>query len=116
MTPDTQQAVVGPARIALNHSQASIHDPAQAKKLGFRGSAVGGNLHLDIFAPLLVETYGQAWFERGALSVYFLNIVVSGEPVQAVVERPAAAGAQARVLARRADAPEIRVCEGTASL
>ncbi len=113
---DVPAELVGPARIALNHSNASIHDPEAARRLGFRGSAVGGNLHLDIFAPLLVETYGRAWFERGALSVYFHNIVVSGEPVQAVVERPATPGAQTRVHARRADAPEIRVCEGTASL
>lgn len=110
------QTLIGPPRIALNHSQASIHDPAQAKKLGFRGSAVGGNLHLDIFGPLLVETYGQEWFERGALSLYFLNIVISGEPVQAVVERPQTKGAQTRIFARRADDHYIRVCEGTASL
>ena len=110
------EPLVGPARIALNHSNASIHDGAEAARLGFRGSAVAGSLHLDLFAPLLVETYGQAWFERGALSVYFLNIVVSGEPVQAVVERPASPLAQTRVHARRADDPAIRVCEGTASL
>jgi hypothetical protein len=107
---------VGPARIALNHSGASIHDAAEAKRLGFRGSAVGGNLHLDLFAPLLVETYGREWFERGALSLYFLNIVVSGEAVQAVVEPPPSPGAQTRIYARRADDPDFRVCEGTASL
>ncbi|HZZ89041.1 MAG TPA: hypothetical protein VFE13_11995, partial [Caulobacteraceae bacterium] len=73
-------------------------------------------LHLDLFAPLLVRAYGQEWFERGALSLYFLNIVVSGEPVQAVVEPPPASGAQTRIHARRADEPGIRVCEGTASL
>jgi hypothetical protein len=77
---------------------------------------VGGNLHLDIFAPLLVRTYGQEWFERGALSLYFLNIVVSGEPVQAVVEAPPGPGAQTRIYARRADDHSFRVCEGTASL
>ncbi len=108
--------LVGPPRVALNHSDSSIHDPEHAKRLGFRGSAVGGNLHLDLFAPLLVETYGQAWFETGALSLYLLNIVVSGEPVQAVVERPPAPGAQTRIFARRADDPGFRVCEGTASL
>jgi hypothetical protein len=113
---DVGQALVGPARIAVNHSGASIHDAEHAKKLGFRGSAVGGNLHLDIFAPLLVETYGQEWFERGALSLYFLNIVVSGEPVQAVVERPSPPRAQTRLYARRADDHGFRVCEGTASL
>jgi hypothetical protein len=107
---------IGPARTALNHSNASIHDGAEAARLGFRGSAVGGNLHLDIFAPLLVETYGAEWFERGALSLYFLNIVVSGEPVQAVVEGPPAPGAQTAIYAQRADQPGFRVCEGTASL
>ena len=110
------EPLVGPPRIALNLSNSSIHDPEQAKRLGFRGSAVGGNLHLDLFAPLLVQTYGQEWFERGALSLYFLNIVVSGETVQAVVERPSAAGAQTRVFARRADEHAFRVCEGSASL
>jgi hypothetical protein len=107
---------IGPARIALNHSNASIHDGVHAKRLGFRGSAVAGSLHLDIFAPLLTDTYGQEWFERGALSVYFQNIVVSGEPVQAVVERPSPAGAQTRIHARRADQSDVIVCEGTASL
>jgi hypothetical protein len=116
LTDIEAESLVGPARIATNHSNASIHDPEEARRLGFRGSAVGGNLHLDLFAPLLVQTYGQEWFERGALSLYFLNIVVSGEPVQAVVERPASAGAQARIHARRADDPDFRVCEGTASL
>ena len=56
------EALVGPARIALNHSTSSIHDAEHAKRLGFRGSAVGGNLHLDLFAPLLVQTFGQEWF------------------------------------------------------
>jgi hypothetical protein len=110
------EPLVGPARIALNHSNASIHDAAEAQRLGFRGSAVGGNLHLDLFAPLLIRAYGPEWFQHGAISVYFQNIVVSGEAVQAVVEPPPEPGAQTRVYARRADAPEILVCEGTASL
>jgi len=116
MTTVTAEPLVGPARIALNHSDSSIHDPEHAKKLGFRGSAVGGNLHLDLFAPLLVRTYGREWFERGALSLYFLNIVVSGESVQAVVEAPPAPGAQTRIFAQCADALGFRVCEGTASI
>ena len=109
-------SLVGPARVARNNVGSSIHDAEAAKRLGFRGSAVGGNLHLDIFAPLLVETYGEGWFERGGLSVYFLNVVVSGESVQAVVERPPAPGVQTRIHARRADDPRIRVCEGSAAL
>lgn len=116
LTNASAEPLVGPARIALNHSSSSIHDAAHAERLGFRGSAVGGNLHLDLFAPLLVQTYGQEWFERGALSLYFLNIVVSGEPVQAVVEPPPATGAQTRIHARRADDYGFTVCAGTASL
>ena len=110
------EPLVGPVRTALNQSDSSIHDPEAAKKLGFRGAAVGGNNHLDLFAPLLVEAYGQQWFERGALSVYFQNVVISGESVQAVVERPSPAGAQSRIHARRADDQAVVVCQGTASL
>lgn len=110
------ERLTGPVRLALNHSDVSIHDPAEARRLGFRGSAVGGNLHLDIFAPLLLDLYGEAWFERGALSVYFHNIVVSGETVQASVERPERPREQVRIEARRADDPDFLVCEGTASL
>jgi len=111
-----RELIVGEPRIALNHSEASIHNEAHAKKLGFRGSAVGGNVHLDIFAPPLLEAYGDEWFQRGGLSVYFLNIVVSGEPVRAIVERPSVPGAQTRVEARRADDEDFVVCAGTASL
>jgi acyl dehydratase len=108
--------LVGQVRIALNQSDSSIHDPEAARKLGFRGAAVGGNNHLDLFAPLLVEAYGPEWFERGALSLYFLNVAVSGETVQAVVERSSPRGAQTRIFARRADDPAVLVCQGTASL
>jgi hypothetical protein len=118
MTLATQEAdaFIGPPRTALNLSDSSIHDPENAKKLGFRGAAVGGNVHLDLFAPLLTQAYGRAWFERGALSVYFQNVIVSGEQVQAVVERPDPPGAQTRIRARKADDPALVVCEGTASL
>jgi hypothetical protein len=116
LTEIRAEPLVGPARVATNQSHSSIHDPEHAKKLGFRGSAVGGNLHLDLFAPLLVETYGPQWFERGALSLYFLNVVVSGEAVQAVVDAPPSPGAQTRIRAIRADDPGFIVCEGTASL
>jgi hypothetical protein len=110
------EPLVGKVRTALNQSDSSIHDPEAARKLGFRGAAVGGNNHLDLFAPLLVEAYGSQWFERGALSLYFHNVVVSGETVQAVAERPSPVGAQIRVHARRPDDPAVVVCQGTASL
>ena len=59
MALDTEaDLIVGAERTALNLSDSSIHDPAEAKKLGFRGAAVGGNVHLDLFAPVLVDAYG----------------------------------------------------------
>jgi hypothetical protein len=117
MALDTEaDLIVGAPKTALNLSDSSIHDPNEAKKLGFRGAAVGGNVHLDLFAPPLVDAYGQAWFEKGALSLYFLNVIVSGEPVQAIVERPSPAGAQTRIYGRRADDHKFIFCEGTASL
>ena len=117
MALDTEaDLIIGAQRTALNLSDSSIHDPAEAKKLGFRGAAVGGNVHLDLFAPVLVEAYGKEWFERGAMSLYFLNVIVSGEPVQAVVERPSPAGAQTRIFGRRGDDHNFIFCEGTASL
>jgi hypothetical protein len=116
LATDDADLLIGPARTLRNMSDSSIHDPENAKKLGFRGAAVGANAHLDLFAPPLVEVYGKEWFERGALSLYFLNVVVSGEQAQAVVERPATPGAQTNILERRADDQGIIVSSGTASL
>ncbi|MCA9829102.1 MAG: hypothetical protein R3B97_07445 [Dehalococcoidia bacterium] len=115
-THETTTHRIGPPRVAINHVTGSLHDEEAAKGLGFRGTAVGGTTHMDVFAPLLVETYGAEWFERGALSVMFLNVIVSGEAVQAVVERPATPAAQVGVLARRADDHAILAGAGTASL
>lgn len=108
--------LIGKPVIALNESDSSIHDPARAKALGFRGSAVAGTFHLDCFAPLMLEAYGEDWWRRGGISLYFQNIVVSGEPVEAVVKRPSSPGALTHVHARRADDPSITVASGTASL
>ncbi len=63
--------------------EGSIHDDATAAKLGFRGGTVAGSIHMDQYAALLVELYGPRWFERGALSLYFLNATVDGEAVTA---------------------------------
>jgi len=111
-----EDVLIGPARTVMNHLESSIHNPEAASRLGFRGAAVDGRYYLDVFAPLLVQTYGQAWCERGALSIYYLNVVVTGEAIQAVVKRPPAPGAQTRVFARPPDDAAIVTCQGTASL
>lgn len=68
----------------------SIHDDATATKLGFRGGTVAGNNHMDLFAPLGLHAFGQPWFERGSLSLYFRNATIDREPVSARIRVPAA--------------------------
>ena len=47
--------IMGSPRVALNESDVSIHDGDAALRLGFRGSAVAGVVHLDCFVPPLLE-------------------------------------------------------------
>ena len=108
--------IMGAPRVALNESDASIHDGAEALRLGFRGSAVAGVVHLDCFVPPLLEAFGSAWFERGTISLYFENIIVSGEQVESAVQRPTHEGSPVRVFAQRIGEPDFLVTQGTASL
>ena len=41
----------------------TIHSDEMARKVGFRGGAVVGISHLDLFAPLLLKAFGNRWFE-----------------------------------------------------
>jgi hypothetical protein len=77
--------IAGPVRRPCNvsaHVQGSIHDDATAKALGFRGGTVAGSIHMDQFPPLLLEAFGQGWFETGSLSLYFRHATTDGELVQ----------------------------------
>lgn len=64
---------------------ASVHDDAEAAKLGLAGAPIEGPTHFSQFDPLAVERWGQEWFERGCISSHFLNMVVEGEEVQAAL-------------------------------
>lgn len=78
-------AVRGPIVRPANRSRdagGGIHDDATAAAAGFRGGTVAGNIHLDHFPPVLVERFGQQWFERGVLSMYFREPTMHLEPVQ----------------------------------
>ena len=90
-----------------------IHDDSTATELGFRGGTVAGNIHMDQFVPVLRAAFGDAWLERGALSVYFKNATVDGEAVRVCVERPAARQ-QIRIWMHRDDGMEVMA--GTASI
>ena len=110
---------VGPLRRSVNNASkvaGSIHDDATATKLGFRGGTVAGSIHLELFPPLLLRAFGQRWFERGTISMYFLNATTDREAVRAFVKEPPldATDAQVDIWIERDDG--MRVAEGTASV
>src|ERR1019366_5266428 len=110
---------VGALRRSVNNARnvsGSIHDDAMATKLGFRGGTVAGSIHLELFPPLLLKAFGKRWFERGTLSMYFLNATTDREAVRAFMKEPPAGAtdAQVEVWIERDD--DMKVGEGTASV
>jgi len=81
-TPDVTGELRSPVNSAAQ-SRGSIHDDATASKLGFRGGTVAGSLHMDQFAPLVVQLYGEDWWKRGNMSFYFRQATVDKEAVRA---------------------------------
>ena len=80
-----EDAVVGPTVRPANRSRdagSGIHDDAIAQAAGFRGGTVAGNVHLDHFPPVLIESFGEGWFERGFVSMYFREPTTHLEPVR----------------------------------
>lgn len=106
--------IEGPFRTPRNMAQnqkGSIHDDATASKLGFKGGTVAGSIHMDQFVPHLLALYGDEWFERGSISLHFMQATVDGENVRAVVE-PGAERARLSMFNEAGD----QICVGTASL
>ena len=66
----------------------SLHDDAEAARLGIKAGPIEGPTHFQQFVPLLAEVWGKAWFERGCFSCHFLNMVFDGEKVRAEIDRP----------------------------
>lgn len=109
----TQDQITGPFRAPHNGFQAapgSIHNDEVASKLGFKGGTVPGSVHMDQFVPMLLELYGEAWFETGDISLHFAQATVDKEEVQAVVH-PGAQRARLQMFNRAGQ----QVCVGTAS-
>ena len=106
-------AVRNPRNLAANIA-GSIHDDATAAALGFRGGTVAGSIHMDQFPPLLLEAFGERWFETGSLSLYFRHATTDGEPVQAFLERPDRGESDAQVRAWATTVEDTLVAEGTA--
>lgn len=95
----------------FQEAKGSIHNDAVASKLGFKGGTVPGSIHMDQFVPLLLQHYGDAWFETGGMSLYFTQATVDAEAVRAVVE-PGADRARLTMF----NEPGALICEGTANI
>ena len=106
-----------PRNVSPN-AQGSIHDDAVASKLGFRGGAVAGSIHLDQFGPALVEAFGQEWFETGSIGLYFQHPLLDNEPVEGFIDAPGAdlPARDARFGVRMLTPGGISVAEGSASV
>ncbi len=108
----------GPLWAARNWSAdagaGSIHDDATAEELGFRGGTVAGDVHMNQFPPILVQIFGQQWFERGNLSLNFKNATVDLEKVRVFAEPLVEGENQINVWMEREDG--LLVCTGTAAI
>ena len=92
----------------------SLHDDAEAARLGIKAGPIEGPTHFSQFVPLLEEIWGKAWHERGCFSSHFLNMVFEGEKVRAEVDRPEAGAT--RTLCRAFKEDGTQVLEASASL
>lgn len=106
--------IIGPWRKPTNRQGqgTNIHNDDDARALGFRGGLVAGSIHMEMFVPLLLEAFGDAWFETGNLSMYFKFATLHNEEVRALVGVPENGG-QVEVHGERPDGTVIG--EGTAS-
>ncbi len=66
----------------------SIHDDNTAKSVGMRGGTIPGTVHLSMFAPLAQKIFGDHWFERGSVSMYYTFATTDKEKVRAIIELP----------------------------
>ncbi len=94
--------------------QSAGFDDATAAELGFRGGTVAGDVHMNQFPPMLIQVFGNEWFERGNLSLSFKNATVDLEKVQVFVEPLEPDQQQTKVWMEREDG--MLVCTGTAAV
>lgn len=112
------ETIEGPLWAARNWSidagAGSIHDDETATDLGFRGGTVAGDVHMNQFISVVLETFGNSWFEHGNLSLNFKFATVDLEKVQVFAEKRAPGADQVKVWMEREDG--TLVCTGTAGI
>ncbi|XOV82388.1 MAG: hypothetical protein ACFHXK_16175 [bacterium] len=107
--------ITGPWRRPTNTSadeKGGIHDDDTAQVLGFQGGTIAGSIHMEQFPPLLVDHFGDAWWETGGMSLYFKTATIDHEPVCGKLTPKGPATARIWM----ENEAEALVMEGTASL
>ncbi|MCK5343797.1 MAG: hypothetical protein KAR20_10355 [Candidatus Heimdallarchaeota archaeon] len=94
----------------------SIHDDGVAKKVGMRGGTIPGTIHLSMFAPVLLKIFGDKWFEKGSLSLYYTFATIDREEVRAVVKIPPEGAQDVQVEARAEMRDGKVIASGTVAL
>lgn len=92
----------------------SVHDQAEAAKLGLAGAPIEGPTHFSQFEPMAAALWGDRWFSHGCISSHFLNMVVEGEEVQAHIGIEGPGVLSGRIDAHKADGTPVLT--GTASV
>lgn len=80
----------GPFRRLVNtaaEQKGSIHDDAEAQKLGFRGGFVPGSVVGQSAFPAIIDAFGERWMERGWYSLTFVSPVYIDDEVHEVGSR-----------------------------
>jgi len=111
--------IYGPWRAVVNAAAGaagSIHDETVAKTMGIRGGAVTGTNHLDVLVPVLLQAFGQCWFEQGSMSIFYTYMTTDREEVRAVVSVPPEGAEDAQVDARLEMQDGKIVGQGTVSV
>jgi hypothetical protein len=94
----------------------SIHDDSTAQKVGMRGGTIPGTIHLSLFPPIMLEVFGNQWFETGSLSLYYTFATTDREKVRAVIAQPPEGSSDIQVDAR-VEMPDGKiVAKGTVSV
>lgn len=94
----------------------SLHDDEAAHKLGWRGGAVAGVIHLNLFPPLLIELFGERWFNLGSISLFYTYAITDREEVRAVIKVPPPGVSDVQVETWVETTDGHTVCKGTVAV
>ncbi len=71
------------ARLREDYPPTSIHHDAFAKKMGWSGALVPGAQETGYITEILVNFFGESWFEHGSVAVTFIAPVIKGDTLAA---------------------------------